>query len=382
MKPYLLALCCLATFSNYFAQPFAVGHRTLSLFDANRNRTVTAEVYYPALSTGDNVAFATGSFPVFTLAHGFVIPGDTYQNFANELVPDGYVVVLPTTEGGILPNHDAFGKDIAFLNNAFRSNGVDFFTQWNGRSAIGGHSMGGGASALAATQTEADAYVGLAPAITNPSPVPLGAQIELPALIFSGSGDAVTPPETNHQPIYDAFASSCKTFVSISSGKHCLFIPASLCDLGESGVPGGMTRELQQAITFDFLRPFLQTFLLDDTAAWQNFQQTLPTDNRITYQQTCSIDFTGLNSISDNDISLYPQPCIDVLNFKFNSAVKCNALAVYTIQGKHIEVLPEWVQNGDKVSISIPPNMLAGIYIFEIQTNQGVFRKRVQRAQP
>jgi len=359
-----------------FAQPYAVGHRSLSLLDAARNRTVTAEVYYPANSAGDNVAFAAGSFPVFTLAHGFVIPGNTYQNFANELVPDGFVLVLPTTESSFLPNHDAFGKDIAFLNTAFRTGGVPFFTQFNGRSAIGGHSMGGGASALAATQTTADAYVGLAPAITNPSPVPLGGQITLPALVISGSADGVTPPETNHQPMYDAFASECKTFLSITSGTHCYYIPSSLCDLGESGVPGGMTRELQQQITFDYLRPFLNTFLFDDSASWLQFQQALPGDSRISYQQACSLDFTGLSSVESLILKAFPQPCGNSVELEFSQLINSVDITLFDLQGRVLEPARTYGINGTALLLNVAhlPN---GIYILEASTPNGRIRQRL-----
>ncbi|MFN5371257.1 MAG: T9SS type A sorting domain-containing protein [Bacteroidia bacterium] len=363
------------------AQPYAVGHRSLSLLDAARNRTVTAEVYYPATSAGDNVAFASGNFPVFTLAHGFVIPGNTYQNFADELVPDGYVIVLPTTESSFLPNHDAFGKDIAFLNTAFRSGGVPFFSQFNGRSAIGGHSMGGGASALAATQTIADAYIGFAPAITNPSPVPQGGQIEIPALVFSGSADGVTPPETNHQPIYDSFASDCKTFVSITSGVHCFFIPSSLCDIGESGVPGGMTRELQQQITFDYLRPFLNTFLLDDSASWQQFQQSTIADNRITFEQTCSLDFTGNESILSAKTRVFPQPCSDVLQLEFSESVMVLSLNIYDMQGRKLSHTPAFLQNENRISVDIK-QLPAGMYVLEAETTGGNIRERILKVHP
>jgi hypothetical protein len=364
-----------------FSQPFAVGHRSLSLLDAARNRTVTAEVYYPALNAGDNVAFAAGNFPVFTLAHGFVIPGNTYQNFANELVPDGYVLVLPTTESSFLPNHDAFGKDIAFLNTAFRTGGVSFFTQFNGRSAIGGHSMGGGASALAATQTTADAYIGFAPAITNPSPVPLGAQINLPVLIFSGSADGVTPPETNHQPMYDAFASNCKSFVSITAGTHCFFIPSSLCDLGESGVPGGMTRELQQQITFDYLRPFLNTFLFDDSTAWLQFQQALPGDSRISYQQACSLDFTGHTSLEDLAINVFPQPCGNAVQLEFSEPIHNLSLTIYDVHGRVIEPTRTYSVNGNAAQVNVS-HLAVGMYIFEASTNRGMLRQRLLKVQP
>jgi len=369
---YLFLSTCISS----LAQPYAVGHRSLSLLDAARNRTVTAEVYYPAESAGDNVAFAPGNFPVFTLAHGFVIPGNTYQNFADELVPDGFVIVLPTTESSFLPNHDAFGKDIAFLNTAFRSGGVPFFAQFNGRSAIGGHSMGGGASALAATQTTADAYIGFAPAVTNPSPVPLGGQIDIPALVFSGSADGVTPPETNHQPIYNSFASDCKTFLSITSGVHCYYIPASLCDIGESGIPGGMTRELQQQITFDYLRPFLNTFLLDDSISWQQFQQSINGDTRITFQQTCSLEFTGNESLSISEINLFPQPCYDMVQLSFPVAEKVAALSLYDMQGRKLVTAPAFSQAGNilKADLSFLPG---GMYILEVSTKTRLFRKRL-----
>jgi hypothetical protein len=379
MKQTLFAISIFLGFSA-FAQPFAIGHRTLSLLDVARNRNVTAEVYYPAVSTGDNVEFANGSFPVFTLAHGFLIPGNTYQNFADALVPDGLVIVLPTTEGGILPNHDAFGKDIAFLNTAFRTGAVNFFTQWNGRSAIGGHSMGGGASALAATQTDADAYVGIAPAITNPSPVPQGSQVQIPAIIFSGSADGVTPPETNHQPIYDSFNSTCKTFVSITSGTHCFYIPSSLCDIGEVGAGGDITREIQQDITFDFLKPFLQVFLLDDTAQWQAFQEALPTDDRITYQQDCNLSFTAIESPEASIARAFPQPCINEFRLRFSSPQKCQSLTLYSIDGRKMSHAISFTQNANEVIVSLPTDVASGVFILSVETDQGFLQTRILKA--
>ena len=380
MKQTLFAISIFLGFSA-FAQPFAIGHRTLSLLDVARNRNVTAEVYYPAVSTGDNVEFANGSFPVFTLAHGFLIPGNTYQNFADALVPDGLVIVLPTTEGGILPNHDAFGKDIAFLNTAFRTGVVDFFTQWNGRSAIGGHSMGGGASALAATQTVADAYVGIAPAITNPSPIPQGSQVQIPVIIFSGSADGVTPPETNHQPIYDSFNSTCKTFVSITSGTHCFYIPSSLCDIGEVGAGGDITREIQQDITFDFLKPFLHVFLLDDTAQWQAFQEALPTDDRITYQQNCNLSFTSIESPEASIVRVFPQPCSKEFRMRFSSEQQCRSLNLYSIDGRRMNHAISFTQNANEVIVSMPIDLAYGVFILSVETDQGFLQTRILKAE-
>jgi hypothetical protein len=290
------------------------------------------------------------------------------------------VLVLPTTEGGILPNHDAFGKDIAFLNTAFRTGAVNFFTQWNGRSAIGGHSMGGGASALAATQTVADAYVGIAPAITNPSPVPQGSQIQIPAIIFSGSADGVTPPETNHQPIYDSFDSSCKTFVSITSGTHCFYIPSSLCDIGEVGAGGDITREIQQDITFDFLKPFLQVFLVDDTAQWQQFQEALPSDNRITYQQDCNLSFTAIESPEASIMRLFPQPCINEFRLRFSSPQQCQSLTLYSIDGRRMSQTLSWSQSENELIVSLPTDVASGVFILSVLTDQGLLQTSVLKA--
>ena len=87
---------------------------------------------------------------------------------------------------------------------------------FDGRIAIGGHSMGGGASWLSAESTPpVDAYVVF-------SAISAGALIEGPAMVVSGADDAVTPPATQHEPIYEAAVNSlCRAFVSIPEGGHC-----------------------------------------------------------------------------------------------------------------------------------------------------------------
>ena len=73
----------------------------------------------------------------------------------------------------------------------------------------------------AANNANISGIVGLAPAETNPSAIGVCANISVPALIFSGSSDGVTPPAEHHLPIYQGIASSCKSFVSITGGAHC-----------------------------------------------------------------------------------------------------------------------------------------------------------------
>lgn len=87
------------------AQPYAVGHTTLSLTDASRsNRSVPVEVYYPAATAGDNVP-VTGNkkFPVISFGHGFVMTWDAYKNVWNALVPEGIIVAFPKRKVPLRP---------------------------------------------------------------------------------------------------------------------------------------------------------------------------------------------------------------------------------------------------------------------------------------
>ncbi|MBL7944058.1 MAG: hypothetical protein JNM00_14910, partial [Flavobacteriales bacterium] len=113
---YAALLICMG-FNTSRAQ-YEVGHQSLSFYDEPRDRDVTIEVYYPADSPGDDVAFTTGSFPLVVFGHGFVMPWDDYQNIWNFLVPSGYCMAFLTTESGIVPDHENYGLDFVFIANS------------------------------------------------------------------------------------------------------------------------------------------------------------------------------------------------------------------------------------------------------------------------
>ena len=146
---------------------------------------------------------------------------------------------------------------------------------FDGRIAIGGHSMGGGASWLSVESNPlVDAYVVFAPAETNPSAISAGALIEAPAMVVSGADDAVTPPATQHEPIYEAAVNSpCRAFVSIPEGGHCGFAdPGTLCDFGELGFQG-LTHAEQLALSVSAVVPWLDAFLRDDPSGLDELEQ-------------------------------------------------------------------------------------------------------------
>jgi dienelactone hydrolase len=138
-----------------------------------------------------------------------------YRCFADSLVPYGYILLLPRTEGGISPSHQQFGLDLRFLNEQMKTEGrtpTSFFYQRVApTSAIMGHSMGGGASFLAAAAyTGVTTVVNFAAAETNPSSIQAAKQVTVPVLMFIGENDGVTPPAQHQLPMFDSCASTCK----------------------------------------------------------------------------------------------------------------------------------------------------------------------------
>lgn len=270
-----------------------VGQTEWTLVDAERNdREVPCSVWYPeALNT---------PYPAVVFAHGFVMgPGD-YEGLAQGLVEAGYVFVSLGTEQGFAPDHTAYGLDLAFVATQVVANAVGGVLDglFNGRVAIAGHSMGGGAAWLAAeANPPVDAFVGLAPAETNPSAVAAGGSISAPSMVVSGTGDAVTPPSTQHVPLYESVgAAECKAFVSIVDGGHCGFAdPGTLCDFGELGFQG-LTHAEQLALTLDVVVPWLNAFLADDANAVNELEGVAAETVELEVEIDCATSITATAS--------------------------------------------------------------------------------------
>jgi predicted dienelactone hydrolase len=290
-----------------FAQ-FAIGHRTITYNDPSRNnRAIACEIYYPGVSAGDNVAVAAGEFPIIVFGHGFVMQPTAYPNWKNEFVPQGFIMVFPSTETGASPVHQEFGLDLRFLATHMQTQGTNnaspFFQHITDRTAIMGHSMGGGATILGASGfAGVDCIVGLAPAETNPSAVSAGSNVSAPALILSGGSDGVTPPADHHIPIYDGLASDCKYFVDIENGSHCYFASSpGLCSFGEF-IPGSLSAADQREVSYAVCLPWFNYFLKDDCDAWDDFQTALSSETALgTINSVCTNDAPV---ISDNSGTL------------------------------------------------------------------------------
>ena len=323
MKKILLLL----VLAPYWAfSQFQIGHTTLTFNDPSRNggfgsgggpgRQIQTEVYYPTFIAGENTPVATfPEFPVIVFGHGFAMGWDAYQNIWEHLVPQGYIMAFVRTEGSLIPapSHGDFGQDLALVSTKMLALDIAAGSLFNGKvkqkSVIMGHSMGGGATMLAAANNaNISGIVGLAPAETNPSAIGVCANISVPALIFSGSSDGVTPPAEHHLPIYQGIASSCKSFVSITGGAHCYFANSNFnCDFGESTSSQGITisRAEQQEKMFWFLDPWLRYICDSDCFALNELQTKLTNTIGTVNQTTCSPSGNNATIYYDNMNTLW-----------------------------------------------------------------------------
>lgn len=282
-----------------------VGHYQVTFQDPERgNRSIQTEIYYPAITAGESTQAANGQFPVIVFGHGFVMAWSAYENLWEEFVPRGYIMVFPRTEGSAFgTDHQEFGWDLEYLVTQIQTEGTNATAPINGivdpNTALMGHSMGGGATFLAADSLcnngniNLKTLVGLAPAESSTngvSSIASALNVTIPSLILSGSQDGVTPAIDHHIPMYDSLASDCKTFVDVTGGAHCYFANTNTaCDFGELTSSTGITisRAEQHDITFSFVNNWLDYTLKNDCASFQLFQDSVNNSNRVITNQSC-----------------------------------------------------------------------------------------------
>ena len=261
----LVATPCFADDSQPGA--FPVSQRTVTVARPNGS-SFSAQIRYPAQTSAANAAFAPGAAPApaVSFGHGFLSAVDLYDSTMDHLASHGFIVIATTSEGSLLPNHANFALDIRHcltwleqqdaLASSWLAGAVD-----EARFAVAGHSMGGGASALAAAaDPRIRCMATLAAAETNPSSSAAAASIQVPSRFIVGSQDSIVPP-ANTQPQY-ANCDAPRQFTTIVGGSHCGFIDSAIiaCD------SGSITRAEQLAKTRALLLEFLGTHLRGDGA--------------------------------------------------------------------------------------------------------------------
>lgn len=310
MKHFCLLFCFVTV--QLFAQNYPIGTRSVTYTDpARSNRSIAVDFYYPATAAGANQSVAADSFGLVVFGHGFVISTSDYAALADTLAKRGYIVALANTETSLSPNHSNFAQDLVFLVNKITSEGFSnpaspFYGKVRKRSAIGGHSMGGGATVLSCSYSNpATCYFTFGAANTNPSCIAVARQMTKPYLDIAGIKDCVAPPSSNQIPMYDSSGSSCKYYIGLANATHCQFAASSatLCYTAEGLVSGCASAPYlswaqQQTQVLNYLLPWLQYYLKADCDAYTNFQNRFAADAINTKRSSCNVVVPALSPIT------------------------------------------------------------------------------------
>ncbi len=386
------------------AQTFQVGHISVNFKDASRTggytisggiimtgsgRTVGTEIYYPANTSGNNTPIATsGQFPIVVFGHGFAMAWNSYDNIYNRLASLGYIVMLPRTEGGTVfppPNHEEFGKDLKYTaTQGLLLNSINTPTalaMFNGRviqtSAIGGHSMGAGASFLAtANNITTTCLFNFAAATTNNSPnsIAQASLVTIPSLIISGEKDNVadTSVQNSH---YNKLSSTKKFHTIIKDVTHCDIGNGSdaLCTFGQASCSTPSCNATYFTRYMNFLEPFLANQLKSDCNAGNQFMDSISLpSNSLKGRKiigTIGCFTTELNELAKNNYAFYPNPFNNELNFNLqNTANKIILVDVHNSIGEKV-LTTSINETNSKISFSHLPN---GMYIIKLMTHNNI----------
>lgn len=245
--------------------PYAAGWRNVTVADPDGG-SFSALVTYPARSGGEGTEpdGSGGPYPAITFGHGFFQTPDRYQGTLEHLATWGYVTIAPASHAGLSPDHAAFAADLNQSLAWLVAQSADADSWLAGMvdpAALGasGHSMGAGASLLAAADEPAvRAVINLAAAETRPSAAAVLPSVTAPVALVVGDSDKIVPPEST-AALYAA-AGPPRQFLVLEGGTHCGFqdnpFPIA-CDGGRN--------EDQLASTRRLLTAFFELYLRRDT---------------------------------------------------------------------------------------------------------------------
>lgn len=273
---YCILICAMSCWSagqDYSVSgPFAAGWREVTVSRPNGS-AFGALLYYPALAADQNADIEpqAGPCPGISFGHGFTVNPNLYRSTFAHLATWGYVVIASRSEGGLFPSHQNCANDLRHCLTwliAQSDDPTSFLYGFIDRDALGlsGHSMGGGASILAASaDARVKAVANLAAANTRPSAVNAMPSVNVPISLIAGSADSIVPVSSHGQLMYSN-GSRPKQLPVITGAYHCGFLDSNIlfCD------SGGISRSLQLSITRHLLTAFFQLHLKNDLSAWSS----------------------------------------------------------------------------------------------------------------
>ena len=223
--------------------PEPVGERSVSFsHPLSANSTVTADIFYPALSSGQNATpnVAGGPYPLVVFLHGYFAPPSFYSILTAHMASYGFVVAAVGTEAGFFQNIMNEARDAhALLHwvDEQGSNPTSFL--WgmpsDGPWSATGHSNGVAAIFYMLEWEDRIDYVAATEA--NWFNIPTVSQFDGSFLSIGSSEDLLAPASTNARRYYlEAQSAQRRTYALILGGGHngSLDFPSSLHTLSHA----------------------------------------------------------------------------------------------------------------------------------------------------
>lgn len=388
MKKILLLLVLVSN-SFLYSQTYPTGTVTITFNDPLRSggfgsgggpgRQIQTEVYYPAISSGSNVAVATGSFPVVVIGHGFVMDWNSYDNVYAQLSQRGYIVVLPRTEGSFSPNHSDFGKDLAIVGNKMLQLNTTntlapiFSGKVLQKLALSGHSMGGGSSFLGASNNASiTCLVNFAAAQTNPRSSLAAKTVTVPSLILGGQNDCVAPYSANQSQMWDSTTSAIKFAINLKNLTHCDFGNGANfnCTFGQntSGCSNTTSNSLALKYYMNFLNPFLDALLKGNCAAGTQFMDSISFSNTIFSKKilgTLACSPTSIKENNQSNVAVFPNPAQNTTTVLLATNLPTEVF-IYSLDGKTIA--SNYRQNNNKIEVTLT-DLESGVYFLRLENS-------------
>lgn len=296
------------------AQIWEVGYTSMTFVDASRgNRTIDANIYYPADVTGTNVPLGSPidkRFPIIVFGHDEGVTTNNYQYTWDRWVPKGFIVVMPSSEMGPVMDVEEFAKDMAYIAAQFKvmrnTPGNLFYMKHNNRSAMIGHGKGASA-AVVATQYygQIKALITLAADETTPSAIANASLVTLPSVVVAAGQDCESPVGTVQEAIFNNLASDCKTFINFTEVPSCHFAQNSgLCTPYQvtcSGTGPYSWQSTAVATTY-YLVSFMRHFLKSNEPAFDKFEWKLAQKKKdFLYVVMCNESSPRLSAVPADD---------------------------------------------------------------------------------
>jgi len=305
IKKWIMILTGIMICYGLISQELSVKKISIVFREKDRhNRKIPVDIYYPLVKGAkDSLSYdgEVSKMPVICFGHGYLISGIWYEHIVDMVVPAGFILMFPAGEAGLLPSHKTLAKDMVFALKEFSKLDKDpsfpLYGLIDTMKCLMGHSMGGGALFLAANLTsDVKTAVALSPYNTRPSAIKAASSVDIPALIFSGSNDCITPSSKHQLPIYNSLGSKMKTYILIKGGTHCqMGVSHPKCSTGEklSGCKHGISQEKQLGILAKYTLPWLKFHLKGDVEAGVNFNSFITCDSTIEYIQSTPLQISS-----------------------------------------------------------------------------------------